>query len=169
MLHLHFNSEPSVVTATPLPHAQLPLLKLQVAVPGSGEMGLIFDVDVSVAVGYEHGGNAATTIICAELDTWPTIRPLLLVTKTYLSSLGLNTTWTGGLCSHALFLLVRAYIVSLSSTAGDRPSSNNLGAALIGLLEWYGSFDFSRVQARSPVAPRSPGVRLRLPVGLLDP
>ena len=36
MLHLHFNNEPSVVTATPLPHAQLPLLKLQVRPSGRG-------------------------------------------------------------------------------------------------------------------------------------
>ena len=101
-----------------------------------------------MAVGFEHNGLAATSIVRTEVEAWPLIRPLLIVLKTYLSKLGLNLTYTGGLCSHALFLLVRAYVVAITSDAlkNDRAPPTNLGSSLVGLLRWYGDFDFSRVQ-----------------------
>ena len=111
---------------------------------------------------YDHQGIQATTIVREELGALPAIRPLLLVLKTYLGKLGLNITWTGGLSSHALFLMVRAYCLSIARAAptDDVSSPTDLGAALLGLLEWYGSFDFSRVQIcwdkEQPFAPRPP-------------
>ena len=64
---------------------------------------------------------------------------------------------TGGLSSHALFLLVRAYVVATEETPRGAPV--DLGQALMGLLDWYANFDFSSTQVRwsdRPFAQRPP-------------
>ena len=81
----------------------------------------------------------------------PAIRPLLLVVKTYLNKLGLNITWTGGLSSHALFLMVRAYCLTVThdNPAEDLCPPTDLGEALLGLLEWCAAH---RLAQRTPTA-----------------
>ena len=103
-LALLLEPESWVCWVTALAHAAVPLLKLQCCTE-AGDIAL--DADISVAVDYDHQGIQATTIVREELGLLPAIRPLLLVVKTYLCKLGLNITWTGGLSSHALFLMAR--------------------------------------------------------------
>ena len=103
-LALLLEPESWVCWVTALAHAAVPLLKLQCCTK-AGDIAL--DADISVAVDYDHQGIQATTIVREELGLLPSIRPLLLVVKTYLCKLGLNITWTGGLSSHALFLMAR--------------------------------------------------------------
>ncbi len=47
---------------------------------------------------------------CVQVNTYPALRPLVLVIKTYLLSRGLNQTWSGGLSSNCLNYMVLAHI-----------------------------------------------------------
>ena len=149
-------AEPAVVGASALTEASHPLLKLQVAAGGIYS-GSVLDVDVSACSGYACAPIDEVSIILREVHARPEIRPLLLVVKAYLATLGLHRTYTGGLCSHALFLLVRAYVVATEETPRGAPV--DLGQALMGLLDWYANFDFSSTQVRwsdRPFAQRPP-------------
>ena len=71
-------------------------------------------------------------VFAGEIEARPAVRCLALVLKTYLARLGLNQTFTGGLCSHALFLLARAYVVG-AGVGAEGASSVDLGQARLDL------------------------------------
>lgn len=128
LLRSVFETEPCVVGTTAISHAELPILKLQVA-PAPG---LVFQVDVSVSSSPHHHGLTMVHVFAGEIEARPAVRCLALVLKTYLARLGLNQTFTGGLCSHALFLLARAYVVG-AGVGAEGASSVDLGQARLGL------------------------------------
>jgi len=143
-----FEQESWAVGTTALAHAALPILKLQVA-PESRRPDLIFQVDVSVSSGPVHYGLIATHVFSGEIGARPPVRALTIVVKDYLASLGLNQTYTGGLCSHAIFLLARAYVVAADGGTDGRAHAADLGQMLPGFFHFYGHhFDPARVTVK---------------------
>lgn len=143
-----FEQESWVVGTTALAHAALPILKLQVA-PESRRPDLVFQVDVSLSSGPVHYGLIATHVFSGEIGARPPVRALTIVVKDYLASLGLNQTYTGGLCSHAIFLLARAYVVAADGGTDGRAHAADLGQMLPGFFHFYGHhFDPARVTVK---------------------
>jgi len=75
---------------------------------------------------------------------FPAIRPLVLVLKQCLGERSLSASYTGGLTSYALFLMVTRYVEEASPNA-------DVGSLLIGFLDFYGNF----------FDPRACGISLR--------
>lgn len=82
----------------------------------------------------EHHGLEALAMVSQILDELPLIRPLMLVIKQFLLDRGLLTSYTGGLSSYCLFLMVARYLQEQPSTVGD------CGSLLMGFLDFYGNF-----------------------------
>ena len=75
----------------------------------------------------------------ANINKYPDIKPLLLVLKRYFRIMKMNKSFTGGLSSFSLFLLILSFLKSntlLSST------TFNLGKLLYYILEKYSFFDY---------------------------
>ena len=169
-LHALLQGRPHVAGAQLLPNAEVPILKLSLLVPAADAQLALVDVDISVCCAgatpdehYNHQGLAAVGPVRAALRELPALRSLTICLKHYLAALGLNQTYTGGLCAHAVLLLVRAYLQDLAIKriraeaheaalrgSAARPSVQeadpDLGAALLGLLNHYADFDFARTQ-----------------------
>jgi len=84
----------------------------------------------------EHHGLDALNMIRNILEELPVIRPLVLVLKQFLLDRGLLTSYTGGLSSYCLFLMVARYCQEQSSN----PSWYDCGSLLIGFLDFYGNY-----------------------------
>jgi hypothetical protein len=82
----------------------------------------------------EHHGLEAVQMVSQILEELPLIRPLMLVLKQFLLDRGLLTSYTGGLSSYCLFLMVARYLQEQASTVGD------CGSLLMGFLDFYGNF-----------------------------
>ncbi|KAG7353859.1 nucleotidyltransferase domain containing protein [Nitzschia inconspicua] len=82
----------------------------------------------------EHHGLEANQMVAAILDELPLIRPLMLVLKRFLLDRGLLTSYTGGLSSYCLFLMLARYLQEQSPSTGDS------GSLLMGFLDFYGNF-----------------------------
>jgi DNA polymerase sigma len=149
-----FEQESWVVGSTALATAALPILKLQVA-PEPRRPDFVFQVDVSLSAGPVHHGLIATHVFSGEIGERPPVRALTIIVKDYLARLGLNQTFTGGLCSHAIFLLARAYVVAAGGGTDGRDHAADLGQMLMGFFQFYGDhFDPTRVTVRWALRPR---------------
>eukprot|EP00980_Cylindrotheca_fusiformis_P015434 scaffold4343_cov144-Cylindrotheca_fusiformis.AAC.12 len=82
----------------------------------------------------EHHGLEALAMVSQILDELPLIRPLMLVLKQFLLDRGLLTSYTGGLSSYCLFLMVARYLQEQPSSVGD------CGSLLMGFLDFYGNY-----------------------------
>ncbi|KAL3809266.1 hypothetical protein ACHAXA_009964 [Cyclostephanos tholiformis] len=87
----------------------------------------------------EHHGMEALNMIQQILEQMPVVRPLVLVLKQFLLDRGLLTTYTGGLSSYCLFLMVARYCQE------QAPTWNDSGSLLMGLLDFYGNFFDPRI------------------------
>eukprot|EP00656_Telonema_subtile_P051445 TRINITY_DN6919_c0_g1_i3.p1 TRINITY_DN6919_c0_g1~~TRINITY_DN6919_c0_g1_i3.p1 ORF type:complete len:924 (+),score=275.15 TRINITY_DN6919_c0_g1_i3:247-3018(+) len=87
-------------------------------------------VDISMQGSKPHAGLAAVQVVHELLQGMPPLKALVLVLKQLLVSNNLNHPYTGGLGSHALTLMVAAYV----RTARE-PSDS--GSLLLGLLHYY--------------------------------
>ena len=93
----------------------------------------------------EHHGLEANQMVSQILESLPLIRPLMLVLKQFLIDRALLTSYTGGLSSYCLFLMVARYLQDQSPSCGD------CGSLLMGFLDFYGNhFD-----------PRATGISVR--------
>ena len=93
----------------------------------------------------DHHGLEAIQMVAQVVDELPLIRPLVLVLKQFLLDRGLLTSYTGGLSSYCLFLMVARYLQEQPSSCGD------CGSLLMGILDFYGNcFD-----------PRATGISVR--------
>jgi len=70
------------------------------------------------------------------MSNYKEIKPLMLLLKRYMKINNINSSYTGGLSSYSLFLLVYAYAKSIIF------SGNNLGQYLLGFLEFYSNLNF---------------------------
>lgn len=87
----------------------------------------------------DHHGLEANQMVAAILDELPLIRPLILVLKQFLLDRGLLTSYTGGLSSYCLFLMLARYLQE------QPPASGDPGSLLMGFLDFYGNFFDPRV------------------------
>jgi len=89
------------------------------------------------------------------LAEFPSLRPLYFVIKNMIWIRGFTETFTGGLGSYPLFMIIVAWLrlgKSQSITIW-RHSSDSLGRDLLDFLEFYGSFNYYR-QGLSVEPPR---------------
>jgi DNA polymerase sigma len=122
---------------------------------------------VSLDVSFEgniHQGLEANRLNVALMTEFPSLRPIVLVLKQFLSRRGLCESFTGGLSSYALLLLCARFLQ-------EQPilTPLDVGAALLGLLNFYGNhlqpavtgisvarrMYFSRSDLCQPLPPRS--------------
>ena len=80
-----------------------------------------------------HHGLDGVILMSQIMDELPMLRPLVVVLKQFLSHRGLLTSYTGGLSSYALFLMVARYLQEQPSSWGD------CGSLLMGFLDFYGN------------------------------
>lgn len=87
-----------------------------------------------------------TKLIKRYLDEFPYLRPLALIIKYYLKLCYLNDTWTGGIGSYTLLVLIIFYLQRYTSSKDDKEDSkeDNLAHILTGFLDFYGNkFDYT--------------------------
>lgn len=109
--------------------------------------------NISVDVCFnQEGGPEAAAMMNQWLKDLPPLRPLCLLMKYFLSCRGLNETYTGGIGSYALQLMIISFLqhrareessIRRSSLASPENSSN-LGSMLLEFLELYG-LDFNYI------------------------
>ncbi len=80
------------------------------------------------------------TYINKKNEEFPNIKPLLLVLKRYFRIMKMNKSFTGGLSSHSLFLLILAF---LKNNPLLNSSQFSLGKSLYFSLEKYSFFDYN--------------------------
>jgi DNA polymerase sigma len=68
------------------------------------------------------------------MESFPMIRPIVLVIKQFLLDKGLLTAYTGGLSSHCLFLMVTRYLQEQNLGCWA-----DVGSLLMGCLDFYGN------------------------------
>lgn len=112
-------------------HARVPIIKMRERLSGLN-VDLSFDVD---------NGPRNTEIVKKFNASYPQLKSLLLVLKTFLRLRGLNETFTGGVGSYLLTNLVIAHI---QHRVGSQCMS--LGEQLLDFLLFYGRlFNFASV------------------------
>jgi hypothetical protein len=106
----------------------VPVIKVSTKGPRSRALQL----DITFDSPGNHGIDAVHMVsqIMAEL---PMLRPLVLVLKQFLSPRGLLTSYSGGLSSYGLFLMIARYLQEQPSSWGD------CGSLLMGFLDFYGN------------------------------
>ena len=99
----------------------------------------------------QEGGPEAAALMNQWLDDLPPLRPLCFVLKYFLACRGLNETYTGGIGSYALQLMIVSFLqqrtreeYNLSSAISSPQNSANLGSMMLEFLELYG-IDFNYV------------------------
>ena len=82
-----------------------------------------------------HRGRRAVDYIRQRIDQLPSVRPLVLILKQSLKDRGLSESYSGGLSSYALCLMVIRFLE-------EQSNQMDMGALLMGFLSFYGlSFD----------------------------
>jgi Nucleotidyltransferase domain/Cid1 family poly A polymerase len=93
----------------------------------------------------EHHGLDANRMVAEILEELPLIRPLMLILKQFLLDRGLLTSYTGGISSYCLFLILARYLQEQTQSISD------YGSLLMGFLDFHGNhFD-----------PRATGISVR--------
>lgn len=108
--HLELHAQNIIKIDKVLLHTRVPLIKasaeLAVLNSDTEEMELIrCELDISID-GPEHSGLATTSLTQAMLKALPGLGPAIMLIKGYLKQKGLCDSFTGGLPSYGVFLLV---------------------------------------------------------------
>jgi len=114
-----------------------------------------------------HRGVSSVELVKRYLSETPSLRPLVLVVKQFLSEKGLNNTYTGGLGSYCLILMARSFLhryrtspdcivppsTSRSSSVSSPPSEHatcteespeSIGKLVLRFFKFYGTeFDYA--------------------------
>jgi DNA polymerase sigma len=95
--------------------------------------GCVVSLDVSFE-GNIHQGLEANRLNVALMSEFPSLRPIVLILKQFLTRRGLCESFTGGLSSYALLLLCARFLQ-------EQPilTPLDLGGTLLGLLNFYGN------------------------------
>jgi Poly(A) RNA polymerase, mitochondrial-like, central palm domain/Cid1 family poly A polymerase len=90
--------------------------------------------------GVVHRGQQAVELVRGYIDEYPAVRPLAIVLKQFLAERALNNTYTGGLSSYCLVLILVSFL-KFNAQPGD-----NLGTLLLNFLTFFGTqFDFHKM------------------------
>ena len=107
----------------------IPVIKLNTC----SESGFHVSLDISFSA-HGHQGLQASKMNIALMREYPSLRLIVLVLKQFLTRRGLCEVFTGGMSSYAILLLTVRYLQ-------EQPvgSNNDIGASLLGLLDFYGN------------------------------
>ncbi|KAE9039011.1 hypothetical protein PR001_g5461 [Phytophthora rubi] len=98
--------------------------------------------DIHVDVSFNVAGGLATgDLVKHYMRVYPSFRPLTLVLKYFMTQRGLNETYTGGVGSFLLQMMVVSFLQHHGRALGaehDDPKFNNLGQLLMGFFTLYG-------------------------------
>ncbi|KAI9906659.1 hypothetical protein PsorP6_004653 [Peronosclerospora sorghi] len=98
--------------------------------------------DIHVDVSFNVAGGLATgDLVRHYMRVYPPFRPLTLVLKYFMAQRGLNETYSGGVGSFLLQMMVVSYLQHHGRSLGadhDNPKFNNLGNLLLGFFTLYG-------------------------------
>ncbi|EEY68032.1 Poly(A) RNA polymerase, putative [Phytophthora infestans T30-4] len=111
--------------------ARIPIVKMV-------HKGSDIHVDVSFNVA---GGLATGDLVKHYMRVYPSFRPLTLVLKYFMAQRGLNETYSGGVGSFLLQMMVVSFLQHHGRALGaehDDPKFNNLGQLLMGFFTLYG-------------------------------
>ena len=87
-----------------------------------------------------HTGVQTCEFVIQLKSQYPTLEPLVLILKQYLLCVMLNSSYTGGLASYSLVLMVACYLKFYGKNV------SNLGSSLLGFFELYGKlFDYDNI------------------------
>jgi len=125
LLEEHQLSSPNGVKV--ITTAKVPIIKFQEL-----KSRCYIDIAFEVNTGIEN-----TKIVQSFLAQYPLLRPLSLVIKYYLKQNYLNDTWSGGIGSYTLVILITSYLQQHSKSRG-LSDNENLAELLIGFFEFYG-------------------------------
>jgi non-canonical poly(A) RNA polymerase PAPD5/7 len=132
--------------------AHIPVIKFQTL----GDLPV--DISFDDGINY-HSGIMARDLVRLFMSKFPELKPLALVLKQFLQQRKLNNSYTGGLSSYCLVLMIVSFLQlyghrtktrqNLSkddSSGGGSGGGKNLGAYLLDFLDLYGNkFDFQHV------------------------
>jgi len=115
--------------------AKVPIIKFQ-----DIKSRCFVDIAFEVNTGFEN-----TKIVQSFLAQYPLLRPLSLVIKYYLKQNFLNDTWSGGIGSYTLVILILSYLQNHTKSRGlGTTDGENLADLLIGFFDFYGrKFDYT--------------------------
>jgi len=95
-----------------------------------------FDITIK---DFRHNELSCVNLVKEYLVKYPPLRPLSLVLKHLINTLGLNQTYSGGLSSYGLLLMVVFLLQRKESERTSYSSENyNLGELLLSFLQSYG-------------------------------
>lgn len=111
-----------------IPLARVPVIKL-IAKEGRVPIDITFS-----EFSTEHTGIAARNLVAHYVSTLPALVPLAVVLKTFLREHGLNNSFTGGLSSYCLVLMIISFLKQYYSACpptGVTSETNNWGMCAI--------------------------------------
>ncbi|RMX66052.1 hypothetical protein DD238_003956 [Peronospora effusa] len=98
--------------------------------------------DIHVDVSFNVAGGLATgDLVKHYMRVYPSFRPLTLVLKCFMAQRGLNETYSGGIGSFLLQMMVVSFLQHYGRALGaehDDPKFNNLGLLLVEFFTLYG-------------------------------
>lgn len=119
--------------------ARIPIVKLV-----HKTSGIHIDVSFNIA-----GGLATADLVKHYMRLFPAFRPLTLLLKYFLAQRGLNETFSGGIGSFLLQMMVISFLQHHRRSLDpphDDPKYNNLGQLLLGFLTLYGhTFNYDEI------------------------
>jgi len=99
-------------------------------------------VEVDISFGANQG-KENTKLVMEYCKKYPLVRPLALIIKFYLKQRFLNNSWSGGINSYTLIIMIISYIQL--HTSAEEIENPNLADLLLGFFELYGlQFDYAQ-------------------------
>lgn len=109
----------------------VPVIKLNTK--KSSEASFHVSLDISFS-SHRHQGLEASELNVSLMREYPSLRPIVLVLKQFLTRRGLCEVFTGGMSSYALLLLTARFLQEQSQN-----TTTDIGASLLGILDFYGN------------------------------
>jgi len=107
--------------------AKVPIIKMRDKKSG-------IEIDISFAV---TSGKENSKVVLEYCKKYPLVKPLTLVIKYYLKQKFLNNSWSGGIGSYTLVIMIISYLQLHAKNA--EPAESTLADHLIGFFGLYGS------------------------------
>uniref|UniRef100_K3WZD1 PAP-associated domain-containing protein n=1 Tax=Globisporangium ultimum (strain ATCC 200006 / CBS 805.95 / DAOM BR144) TaxID=431595 RepID=K3WZD1_GLOUD len=140
--------EPWVVpdSVKTIPHAAIPIITLITAAPYNVRLDISFE-------GPGHNGLETNDVVLSLIHEFPPLAPIMLVLKSFAIERGFAISYSGGLSSYSLLLMVARYLQEHSDTVTNgfenvsaavqhsisSQSCADFGMMLMGFLDFYGN------------------------------
>jgi len=108
--------------------AKVPIIKMR-----DRKSGIEVDISFGVTSGKEN-----SKVVLEYCKKYPLVKPLTLVIKYYLKQKFLNNSWSGGIGSYTLVIMIISYLQLHAKNYGET-SENTLADHLLGFFGLYGS------------------------------